>query len=62
MIRLTITIQRDDRPPWQCVEMYADLCDHDFSELVTANRFAKYIKRAPHELELEARHSPPQRP
>jgi hypothetical protein len=43
---LVIVISRGDRPPWQSVETYADLCDHDFSELVSANRFAEHIKAA----------------
>jgi hypothetical protein len=59
MIRLVIVIYRDDRPPWQTVETYADIFDHDFSELVTADRFAAHIRAALRELELEAKASDP---
>jgi hypothetical protein len=57
MIRMVIEIHRADRPPWQSVETYADLLDHDFSELVTANRIAAFLRVALRELEMEATHS-----
>jgi hypothetical protein len=56
MVRFVIEIYRDDRPPWQAVKTYAHLRDSDFSELVTAERFAAYIRLALRELELEAEH------
>jgi hypothetical protein len=56
MIRMVIEIHRADRPPWQCVETFATLRDHDRSELVTANRIAAFLRMALRELELEATH------